>query len=379
MLSDSVSKYIVEHSEEAFELLKELAAIPAPSNHEEKRAEFIKAWLEKQGAKGVFIDEALNVVYPIGCTDDNPLIVAMAHQDVVFPDTTPLPVKIEGDKIMAPGIGDDTANLVALMMVMKYVAETNALPSDGNGVLLVANSGEEGLGNLKGSRNICKVYGSRIKEFFSLDGGSDFLTNKAVGSKRYKVTVETEGGHSYGAFGNRNAIAYLSSMINTFYNMKVPQTGKTTYNVGLISGGTSVNTIAQKAEMLYEYRSDEAADLAIMEKQFNAVIDSYKAMLIKVTVETVGERPCSGEVDQAKLTALTEKAQAIVNTYTNSIPEPKPGSTDCNIPLSLGIPSVCLGCYIGKGAHTYEEWLSISSLKPGYSIAFDMVLSYFKG
>ncbi|MGH0054081.1 MAG: M20/M25/M40 family metallo-hydrolase [Sphaerochaetaceae bacterium] len=379
MLSEQVKTYIADHSDEAFELLKELAAIPAPSNHEEKRAEFIKAWLEKQGAKGVFIDEALNVVYPINCMEDNPLVVAMAHQDVVFPDTTPLPVTVADGKIMAPGVGDDTANLVALMMVMKYIAETKVAPLDGIGVLLVANTGEEGLGNLKGSRKICETYGPRIKEFVSFDGGSDFLTNKAVGSKRYKVTVETEGGHSYGAFGNRNAIAYLASMINTFYSMKVPTTGKTTYNVGLISGGTSVNTIAQKAEMLYEYRSDEAVDLAVMETQFNAVIEAYRAMLIKVSVETVGERPCSGAVEEAKLAALTEKAQAILQEYAGKVAEPHPGSTDCNIPLSLGIPSVCLGCYIGGGTHTYEEWLLVDSLKPGYNIAFSMVLSHFKG
>ena len=118
-LSQEILQYIEEHQKEALDLLIELAQIPAPSNHEEKRAAFCKDWLEKQGAKGVYIDEALNVIYPVGCTEDNPLVVYMAHSDVVFPDTEPLPIKIEDGKIYCPGVGDDTANAAALLTVAK--------------------------------------------------------------------------------------------------------------------------------------------------------------------------------------------------------------------------------------------------------------------
>lgn len=375
-MKKEIIDYIDLHKEEAYDLLLTMARIPAPSNHEEKRADFCKKWLEDHGADQVYIDEALNVIYPVGCEEGKPVVVFMAHTDVVFPDTQELPLKVENGRIYAPGIGDDTANLAALMMAAEYVAKNNLVPKDA-GILFVANSGEEGLGNLKGSRKICETYGSRMEALFSFDGTINSITNKAVGSKRYKVEVLTEGGHSYGAFGNRNAIAYLASMIDDLYCMKVPDKGKTTYNVGQISGGTSINTIAQQAEMLYEFRSDEAEDLAFMERHFYAVVEAYRAKGVGVNVELLGERPCMGDVDREKHENLLQKARNVVLEHSGIDPEFHPGSTDCNIPLSLGIPSVCLGTYIGGKAHTREEWVDADSLYAGYKIAFDMILSYF--
>jgi acetylornithine deacetylase/succinyl-diaminopimelate desuccinylase-like protein len=375
-LTQETLDYITIHKDEALELLITLAKIPSPSNHEEKRAAFCKEWLEKQGAKGVYIDEAVNVIYPVGCTENNPLAVIMAHTDVVFPDTQELPVVIEDGLIKAPGVGDDTANLVALMMTAKYITEKGIVPKE-SGILIVFNSGEEGLGNLRGSRKIVENFGSRITAFYSLDGGNGKIINGSVGSKRYSVEILTEGGHSYGKFGNRNAIAYMASMIDTLYTMKVPQMGKTTYNVGMIKGGTSVNTIAQQAEMLYEFRSDYKESLDIMEKHFIAVIESYRAKGITVNVETLGVRPCMGEVDPEKHQVLIDKAAAAIRQYFGTEPDFKSGSTDCNIPLSKGIPSVCLGCYIGDGAHTREEWVKIDSLHNGMNLAFDIVLGHF--
>ena len=376
ILNDVLLQYIEDHRQEAFDLLVELAQIPAPSNHEEKRAAYCKAWLEKQGAQGVYIDEAMNVIYSVGCTEENPLVVYMAHSDVVFPDTEPLPLKIEGGRIFCPGVGDDTADVAALLMTAKYIAQSGIQPT-GEGVLIVINSGEEGLGNLKGSRKIMEDFGSRIREFISLDGGLGSCVVKAVGSKRYRVAVRTEGGHSYGAFGNRNAIAYLASLIDTLYTMKVPPEGKTTYNVGTISGGTSVNTIAQYAEMLYEFRSDERASLAVMEEHFNAAIQFYRTKGIDVEVELLGERPCSGEVDAVRHEALMVRAAAASLRHCGMEMDFRAGSTDCNIPLSMGVPAICTGCYTGGGAHTREEWLEIDSLLPGLKVAFELVLHHF--
>ena len=268
-LSQRILTYIDHHREEAYQLLLELAQIPSPSNHEERRAAFCQEWLTRQGAQGVYIDEALNVIYPVGPTD-GPLTVFMAHSDVVFPDTDPLPLKVENGRIICPGVGDDTANMVALLTAAKFIAQEHLTPSEG-GMLLVINSGEEGLGNLRGSRKIMETFGSQIQEFFTLDGFNCSIVNGAVGSKRYRVEVLTEGGHSYSKFGNRNAIAYLASLIDTLYMMKVPEEGKTTYNVGVIQGGTSVNTIAQQAEMLYEFRSDRRESLRIMEKHLEEI------------------------------------------------------------------------------------------------------------
>jgi acetylornithine deacetylase/succinyl-diaminopimelate desuccinylase-like protein len=373
-LEQKVEAYIRAHEEEALELLKSIARIPAPSCHEEKRAAFVKQWLEDQGARGVFIDEALNVVYPLGDTGKNRLDVFMAHTDVVFPDTEALPVRLEEGRILAPGIGDDTANLSALLLAAQYITREKLSPRNGRGLLLVANSGEEGLGNLKGARRICADYGERIDNFVSFDGTYEKITSRAVGSRRYRITVYTEGGHSYHDFGNRNAIAYLASMIETLYTIKVPEGGQTTYNVGTISGGTSVNTIAQKAEMLYEFRSDNREDLRYMENHLEAVLAAYRTKGIAQECELVGERPCSAPVDPARHEALLARGRDAVKRYTGIEAPLTSSSTDSNIPLSLGIPSMTLGCYYGRGAHTYEEWVDIESLKAGYRIACELLL-----
>ena len=381
VLSKEILEHIEANSQEALDLLMELGRIPAPSNHEEKRAAFCKEWLTKQGAKGVYIDEALNVVYPVGNVESGPLVVFMAHTDVVFPDTEELPMRIEDGKLYCPGIGDDTIHLVALLMAAKYIAQNNLVPKN-VGMLLVANAGEEGLGNLKGCKKIFEKYGDRVTEFVTFDGPfapnatSGKIATVAVGSKRYKIEIDTEGGHSYSKFGNRNAIAYMASLIDTLYNIKVPNRGKTTYNVGLISGGTSVNTIAQHAEMLYEFRSDNREDLAEMEEHLNAALAFYATKGIKVTTTIVGNRPCGIDVDAERHNALIARTQATVEKYFGFVPVPGSASTDCNIPLSMGIPSVEVSCGRGGGAHTREEFIEIDSQLPGIKLAFELILHH---
>lgn len=375
-MTDQVLRFMDEHRQEACDLLLELAQIPAPSNNEEKRAQFCADWLKAQGCDGVYVDDALNVIWPVGCTDRNDLVVYMAHSDVVFPDTDPMPLKVEDGRICCPGVGDDTACVVSLMMTAKYIAREGLRPGD-TGVLLVVNSGEEGLGNLKGSRKIMEDFGSRVVEFITFDGYATSIANTTVGSKRYQVEVATEGGHSYMAFGNRNAIAYLAGLINTLYEIKVPTRGKTTYNVGTISGGTSVNTIAQNAQMLYEFRSDNREDLEEMERHFNAAIDLYRTKGIEITVTQVGDRPCMGEIDPDREKALMERgARAVKNHYGYDV-DYHSSSTDCNIPMSMGIPSICIGTVVGAKAHTREEYVEINSLLPGLKTAAEMVLHHF--
>lgn len=372
-LTRKIESYIEAHQQEAYDLLLELAQIPAPSNQEEKRAAFCKSWLEAQGAEGVYMDDALNVIYPVGVMAENPLVCFVAHSDVVFPDTEKLPLTVTDGKIYCPGIGDDTANAVALMMAAKYIVENKLQPKD-RGLLLVINSGEEGLGNLKGTRKLMEDFGHRIQEFVCFDAHDCQGVGIAVGSRRYKIEIDTEGGHSFTAFGNRNAIAYLASLIDTLYTIKVPPKGKTTYNVGTISGGTSVNTIAQHAEMLYEFRSDERESLEIMDRHLRAAVDFYRTKGIQVTVTPVGDRPCGGDVDMNKVQAMMDWAnEASVRHYGKPHSFGR-GSTDCNIPLSMGIPSICVGCYNGDKSHTREEWVEIDSLLPGLKFAFDLIL-----
>lgn len=375
-LNQEVLDLIDSWQEEHLQLLTTLAQIPAPSNQEERRARFCKSWLEQAGAEGVYIDDALNVIYPIGVTQSNPLVIFAAHSDVVFPDLEPLPLEIRDGKIFCPGIGDDSACVAALMMAAKYLAQ-HRLQTKDCGVLLVINSGEEGLGNLKGTRKLFADFGHRVREFITIDDRNGRSVTRAVGSKRYRIGIDTEGGHSYNAFGNPNAIVYLASLIQDLCAIQVPPEGKTTFNVGTISGGTSVNTIAQHAEMLYEFRSDHRRSLAFMEEKMQEAVDRCRAKGMRITVTPVGDRPCSADVDAKKMAELMERAAAATERHLGRQLHFTSGSTDCNIPLSMGIPAICIGCYEGAGAHTREEYVTIDSLLPGLKFVFDMILYHF--
>ena len=377
-INQEMERYLLDCQAELRQLIRDLCAIPAPSHHEERRAAFCKHWLEENGGENIVIDEALNVICPCGETEKGDVVVFMAHTDTVFPDMEPLPFREENGKFFSPGVCDDTANLAVLLICARYFLRRRIRPE--TGLVFVANSCEEGLGNLKGSRAIVERYGGRLRELISLDGIClDALVNQSVGSHRYRVTVRTEGGHSFGAFGNRNAIRCLASMIDTLYTVKVPEEGgsKTTYNVGVISGGTSVNTIAQEAEMLYEYRSDSRTCLEQMRQMFEQVTAAYRATGIDVEVEKIGDRPCAGEMDPARYQALMDRAGASIRAILGQEPKYRSGSTDCNIPLALGIPAVCMSVCTGGKCHTREEFLNLDSLLPGSRLFMDFLSGYF--
>ena len=364
------------HAEEAIALLKELGKIPAPSHHEEKRAAYVKNWLEAQGAKNVYIDEALNVVYPIGVTENNPVVILMAHTDIVFPDTEELKMYEEDGKLYAPGIGDDTANLVTLLMAAKYATEHD-LKFD-VGVVIVANACEEGLGNLKGSKQILKSFDGRVVEMISVDGGMHRVCNVAVGSHRMKVTIRAQGGHSYNRFGNTNAIAQMAQLINALYEKKVPTLAKTTYNVGVIEGGTTVNSICAECSMLYEYRSESRECMQEMDKYLTDVIGEFRNKGVHIETELLGLRPCTGDVDYDKQAALTDRADALIKSITGKSARITASSTDANASLAIGIPSVTIGAIVGGGAHTRGEWVSLSSLENALKVALGVTGWYLK-
>ncbi len=375
-----MNAWIEAHAEEQLALLKKLAAIPAPSHVEDRRVMFLLKWLETMGIEGAYADEAKNVIVPFAAPDAEGLTIYTAHTDVVFPDVTPLPVVQDGDILRAPGVGDDTANVAAILMMLRYIKENGLVPKDP--VIFVLNSCEEGLGNLKGIRQIMKDFGPRTKEHVSFDGPYNYgMVVQAVGSERWRVKAKTVGGHSYAAFGNPNAIVELSRLILKLNEQPVPQKEgvRTTFNVGTISGGTSVNTIAQNAEMLYEYRSNDREHLAQMRSQFMEALESVKSERAEFELECVGERPCGGEVDPEALARLHARAEAALRAAVGEGELLKrPGSTDSNIPLSLGIPSVTFGLYTGGGEHTREEWLDIPSLTRGLEIGFKMVMGHFE-
>ena len=359
---------------EAADIVRDMCNIPAPSHHEELRAEYCRNWFEKNGFADVTIDKALNVVVPLNVTAGNNVTVIMAHTDTVFPDTEPMGYEEKDGYIYSPGVTDDTANLAVLMVCARYFKDNYQFGDDG--FVIVANSCEEGLGNLKGARQIAETFSGRISDFISLDNSSmRGIVTGAVGSHRYKVSVATEGGHSFSRFGNRNAIHVLSSLITSLYTVKVPQNGDsiTTYNVGTISGGTSVNTIAQNAEMLYEYRSNDRECLEKMRVMFNSFIEAYRATGVEINVELLGERPCSAEVDQERFAALKKRYMDSLKNVLDLEGSEHFASTDCNIPLSLGIPAICFGVCRGTGAHTRAEKLEVASLQDGCKLLLDFM------
>ena len=377
LLTAALEREIEAAQSETAALLKALCAIPAPSHHEEKRAEWIKAWLEKRGLSAE-IDDAKNVRCGFELDRHEEVVVVMAHIDTVFPDLKPMPMREEGGRLYCPGVGDDTANVAGMLMLMDIFHRLNIRPTCG--VLFVCNSCEEGLGNLKGCKAIMRDFAPRVKAFLSLDDQSTHVCARAVGSARYQITADTRGGHSFADFGARNAIEVLSRLVCALYRQHVPRAAGslTTYNVGAISGGTSVNAIAQHAEMLYEYRSSDAQCLAVMREKLDAILRENALPDAQVTLKLLGERPCGASGDPQAQHALEKMCIAALERYVGGRKPISIGSTDCNIPLSMGIPSACFGMYRGGGAHTREEWMEPSSLCAGMKAAACVLLNWFK-
>lgn len=369
-----LKEYIENNKALLFNTLKELCLIPAPSHREGKRAEFCRDWLVSRGAEGVYIDEALNVVFPINCENSEEITVVVSHTDTVFPDLEPMPYTDDGEKIHCPGVGDDTASLTVLLLTAKYFIENEIRPS--KGIMFVCNSCEEGLGNLKGTRQIFKDYAGRIGQFVSFDSTLNKIADKCVGSHRYEVRVQTVGGHSYLAFGIPNAIAELSKIITEIYKIEIPKRGnsRTSYNVGVIEGGTSVNTIAGDAKMLCEYRSDNIECLEIMENAFESIFAEAKNRGVNLKVTKIGERPCMGKVDLGKIEKMARICEEIIREATGFEVSRESSSTDCNIPLSLGVPALCIGVYMGAKWHTRNEWIEKASLPLGLEVALKSVM-----
>ena len=374
-----MKKFAEAHEEIQLNIIRDLCRIPAPSHDEGRRAEYCKAYFESFGAEGVYIDEVKNVIFPLNCEGSCEITIIAAHTDTVFPDTVSYPEFHEDEeRIYCPGVGDDTASVAALMLTAKYFVENGISPR--GGILFVCNSCEEGLGNLVGVKQIFKEYEGRVKQFVTIDSNIGGVVNMAVGSHRYEVTAETEGGHSFGKFGNKNAIAALSEVVCEIYKLQVPKKENTitTYNVGIIEGGTSVNTIAQKASMLCEYRSNDRECLAIMKAEFERIFAAANTAETKLTVNMIGNRPCKGEVDPAAEAELIDAYRQAVKSVTGNDITLRMASTDANIPMSLGIPAIDVGSYIGAGAHRREEYVEKASLVPGLEIIIRTALALAK-
>lgn len=371
--------YADECHEEELELLRTLAQIPAPSGHEERRAEFIRDWLLAQGAPvgSVRIDDAKNVIFSLpacaGATDDG-IAVFAAHTDVVFPDTEPLPLAESATRLLAPGVGDDTANLVGLLLAARYLMR-NRIALD-RPLLVVANSCEEGLGNLAGTRELFRQYAGRVREFTSFDLYLGMHVVSAVGSHRWRVMCHTQGGHSWENFGRDNAIEELCSLIEDLYAMELPTAAKTTINVGRFEGGTTVNSIAEDASVLVEYRSASEECLELMYGKFVGLVEEHLRKGSRIDVKLIGRRPASGERIPAGQGELIVRTDEVLRELGGVTPIHQESSTDANIPLSLGVCAHTVGTVEGDLLHTREEWIEKDSLRRGLAVILALMLAH---
>jgi acetylornithine deacetylase/succinyl-diaminopimelate desuccinylase-like protein len=344
-----------------------LCEIPAPPFKEQKRAEAFRATFQGLGLKNVRIDASGNVLGERPGQAPRPHVVFSAHLDTVFPEGTSVKTTRIGTHIKGPGIADDCRGLAVLIGVIRAMNEAN-LQTPGT-ITFVGTVGEEGLGDLRGVKHLFnQELKGRIDKFVSVDGAGMGITHTAVGSRRYRVTFKGPGGHSYGAFGIANPIHALGRAIAKIAELQVPSEPKTTFNVGRIEGGTSVNSIAYEAWMEVDLRSSDKAALTALDAGFHRSVDEALAEendrwknrgKLAVDKKLVGDRPggsVGAEAPQIIAAVSVTRALGLKATLDE-------GSTDSNVPISLGIPAVTIdGGGASTGTHSLdEEFDSINS------------------
>lgn len=341
-----------------------LTEIPSPPFKEDERAKAYAALMKEAGADSVWIDEVNNVIAKRKGKKGGKTVVVEAHLDTVFPAGTDVKVKQKGDTLYAPGVGDDTRGLAAVMTVLKGMKQAN-IQTDAD-VLFIGAVGEEGLGDLRGVKHLFRPGAQKIDSYIAVDGlGISNITHRSIGSHRYRITYKGPGGHSYGAFGIVNphgalgkAIAYFTADADKFTREGV----KTTYNVGVIGGGTSVNAIPFESWMEVDMRSESPEKLkgidALLQAAVQRALREENAIKragpdLTVTVKLVGDRP-SGRTEAT--TPLVQRAMAVTQ-YVQAEPMLSASSTDANIPIAKGVPAITIGSGgVGGGAHSLNEW-----------------------
>ena len=345
-----------------------LTEIPAPPFKEAARAKAFMAMLQQHGLADVDMDGEGNVMGLRRGTGRAPgVLVVSAHLDTVFPEGTDVTVKREGTRLSAPGVGDDTRGL-ALVLALIRALDAGKFRTEYD-VLFVGNVGEEGEGDLRGIKFLLHKgkYKDRIRQMLVIDGNdSNGITNGGVGSKRYRVTFKGPGGHSYGAFGLVNPAYAMAGAIARFSRIEVPASPKTTYSIGVVRGGTSVNSIPFEVSMDVDMRSESCAELKKVDERFLALLReavgeenaarSTKQGAIIADPKVIGERPCG---ETARSAPIVQAAAAAITAF-GLTPRYGISSTDANIPMSLGIPAITIGRGgPGDRTHSLDEWTDV--------------------
>jgi tripeptide aminopeptidase len=339
-----------------------LTEIPAPPFQEAQRAAAVKLLLASSGLE-VQIDKTGNVIGELRGINEKEIVVLSAHLDTVFPASTEIKVRHDGDRLLAPGISDNGTGLAALVAIARACHEAHIQPR--RTILFVADVGEEGEGNLRGMRALIEAYKPKLKAVIVLDGsGTDHVTTKALASRRLEATISGPGGHSWSDFGMPNPINALVRASVRFINTKVPVAPRTTFNIGQIEGGTSVNSIPYEAKLKVDIRSESEDELAKLESALRECIaagvrdemesarDRTKGKL-EWKVEPLGSRPGGELPANSPLLAALRSADEYVGNQSRV----ERSSTDANVPLANGIDAISIGAGgTGGGAHSLQEW-----------------------
>jgi len=364
----------------------QITEVEAPPFKEEKRARLFAEMFRQSGLADVEIDAEGNVIGLRKGTGTGPLIAIAAHLDTVFPEGTNVKVRREGTKLFAPGIGDDSRALAVLLAIVR--AMDAARIQTASDILFIGNVGEEGPGDLRGVKHLFLKgpYKDRIRMFISLDpfGSGNDITVAGIGSKRFKVTFRGPGGHSFGSFGQVNPAYALGNAMAKLSRMQVPARPKTTFNVGVVGGGTSVNSIPYESWMDVDIRSETKEELNKTVEMFSRYMresaeEENRARgtaqgRIEVDIMQIGDRPFG----QIPIGAPIVQTAATVIQGFGMTPAYGVSSTDSNIPLSLGIPAITLESGgTGGRNHTLDEWIDVertTSLR-GLNVAMGVLLA----
>jgi len=342
-----------------------ITEIAAPPFHEGARAAYMKKLLTTAGLR-VDMDATGNVIGEFAGTSPD-IVMLTAHMDTVFPAGTTVNVKRDGNRLLAPGISDNGTGLAAIAVIARSFHEMKIRTK--NTILFVADVGEEGEGNLRGMRALVDAYKKHLKYVIAIDGSAtEYITTAALASRRIEITLSGPGGHSWSDFGVPNPIHALGRGIARFVSARVPESPRTSFNVGEIEGGSSVNSIPSRAQMKVDLRSESEAELAKLESFLRESIQSGideemsaardrgmagNASMLDLKINVLGVRPAGELPENSPLLAAVLAADTRLGNRSRR----ERSSTDANIPLSVGIPAISLGAG-GRsgGAHTLEEW-----------------------
>jgi acetylornithine deacetylase/succinyl-diaminopimelate desuccinylase-like protein len=333
-----------------------ICEVPAPTFDEGRRGEFVGRQMAAMGLGAPRTDAEGNVICEMPGNPERGTVVVMAHLDTVFRIETPVKVRREGGRLHGPGIGDNSMAVAGMLWLGDALRD---LPGRG-ALVLAANVGEEGLGNLRGAKALWDQYGERATAWVALEGAmSGEAVNLGIPSRRLQIAYHGLGGHSWRDFGRPSAIHALGALISQIGQIRPPTSPRTTYNIGGISGGRSVNTIAQDAELVLDMRSEDGAALAALEHQVRGLVAAIGgAAGMRADIDVVGDRPGGRLAEGHWLAQIVDSAAAEVDVKLRW----KSASTDGNIPLSHGAPAVTLGVAKGDNLHSVEEFLDVAPI-----------------